>query len=137
MTEPKHLQVSAEDVHPEPARRKQVSTIMIVFAVGLLALTAAVYFIVSGFYSTVDNRSRERDVQRQHDIARIAKDEDQIRVLANQIATNQAKTTNVLCTAIVTSVTQQKQGPTKPSAAQLKLTIKFLRDYGCKVPAGL
>lgn len=119
---------------------KLILIFMTVFAVAI-GLSGAGTLIAIAHSNDITRTSSQRAEARNQQIAGLVSQlqvqEHKVETLTNEVNTNQAKTTSVLCSAIISSIKQQETGPTAPSAQQRQLTIKFLKDYGCKVPANL
>jgi uncharacterized protein HemX len=117
---------------------KLILVMLLIFGVGLVLSggAAAIAIVINNSTNNkVDTRSKQRDKDTRRLIDRIDSQQRQIRALASKVAADQAKTTGVLCTAVITGLQQNKaKGTPDPNAAR---TVVFLRQYGCTVPPDL
>lgn len=142
-----HFEMSAQNIHPHPASQRSVlffslltSFIVIAAAVAVVLIAITTSDTSNGLKHAVHQgniRNDQRSAQIEQLVHQLQNAQSQIRDLANKVAANQQKTTTVLCSAIISSIQQQDTGANPQNATQRALTLKFLRDYGCKVPSSL
>lgn len=117
---------------------KLILVLMVVFAAAIGLSGAGTLLAISHSDKqtrTSDSRNAQRNQQISQLVGQLQTAQGQIRTLANKVAANQARTTSVLCTAVITGIKQAKAaGRAEPNEQQ---TIAFLRQYGCVIPPGL